>query len=223
MAAGKNAVGIAIVCSPPNMAPFGASAAGVHNSPISIAVPANRHRSLVLDMATSIAAGGKLRLAKDKGTHIPKEWALDKNGDPTTDPNLAAILCPFGGPKGSGLAVMFECLTGIMADNPLQEPFLTAGKKDREHNQNGVVAAIDIGTFTDVDKYKETVDSYIEGLKSLPKAEGFLEILAPGELERNTYEQRLKTGIPMPRGTLENLKKTAQQFDVAFPELLFRY
>src|SRR5205823_12861156 len=67
MAAEADMAGIAIVCSPPNMAPFGARAAGVHNSPISIAVPAERHPPLVLDMATSIAAGGKLRLAIDKG------------------------------------------------------------------------------------------------------------------------------------------------------------
>ncbi len=221
-AARRDAVGIAIVCSPPNMAPFGARAAGVHNSPISVAAPANRHGPFVLDMATSIAAGGKLRLARDKGTPIPEGWALDKKGDPTTDPNFAAILLPFGGPKGSGLAMMFECLTGIMADNPLQEPLLTGRRKEREHNQNGLVAAIDIGTFTDVDKYKETVDSYIDGVKSLPTAEGFREILAPGELERRTYQERVKTGIPLPRGTVENLKKTGRQFDVVFPEALFR-
>ncbi|MBW1696513.1 MAG: Ldh family oxidoreductase [Deltaproteobacteria bacterium] len=220
MATRRNAVGIAIVCSPPNMAPFGARAPGVHNSPISIAAPAKQHPPLVLDMATSIAAGGKIRLARDKGSPIPQGWALDKNGEPTTDPNLASILLPFGGPKGSGLAMMFECLTGIMAGNPLQEPILSGKKKQREHNQNGVVAAIDIGTFTDLEIYRQTVDGYIEGVKSLPRTEGFSEILVPGELERITYEKRLKNGIPLPRGTVENLKETARKLNVALPEWL---
>ena len=116
--------GIAIVCSPPNMAPFGARVAGVHNSPISIAVPAGRHRPLCLDMATSVAAGGKLSLARDKGVPLPSGWALDEAGRPTTDANQAKILLPFGGPKGSGLAMMFETLTSLMVGNPLLGPAL---------------------------------------------------------------------------------------------------
>jgi LDH2 family malate/lactate/ureidoglycolate dehydrogenase len=107
MAVEAGMAGIAIVCSPPNMAPFGARAAGVHNSPISIAVPAGRHRPLCLDMATSVAAGGKLSLARDKGIPLPPGWALDGAGQPTTDAHQAKILLPFGGPKGSGLAMMF--------------------------------------------------------------------------------------------------------------------
>jgi (2R)-3-sulfolactate dehydrogenase (NADP+) len=99
MAAREGMAGIAIVCSPPNMAPYGAKAAGVHNSPISIAVPGKRRPPIVLDMATSIAAGGKLRLATDQDVPIPAGWALDKEGNPTTDPRLAAILMPAGGPK----------------------------------------------------------------------------------------------------------------------------
>ncbi len=78
--------GIAIVCSPPNMAPYGAKAAGVHNSPIAIAVPAARHQPLVLDMVTSIVAGGKLEVAKDKDVPLGAGWALDKEGNPTLDP-----------------------------------------------------------------------------------------------------------------------------------------
>ena len=89
MAARAGMAGIAIVCSPPNMAPAGAKAAGVHNSPISIAVPGDRLGPLVLDMATSVAAFGKLSLAIDKGVSIPDTWALDSEGNPTTDPKLA--------------------------------------------------------------------------------------------------------------------------------------
>jgi len=102
MAAKEGMAGINWVCNPPNMAPHGAKAIGVHNSPISIAAPGKRHRPLILDMATSIAARGKIDLALDKGISIPESWALDKDGKPTTDPKQAAILIPAGGTRAPG-------------------------------------------------------------------------------------------------------------------------
>jgi ureidoglycolate dehydrogenase (NAD+) len=172
---------------------------------------------VVLDMATSVAAGGKLMLAEDKGIPIPIDWALDKEGNPTTNAKNVGALLPAGGPKGSGLAIMFECLSSIMAANPLQEPILTGKKKEKLHNQNSVVAAIDIATFTDVEKYKETVDSYVDGIKALPKAEGFSETLAPGEPEDRTFAERSKNGIPLPEGTVKNLRTMATRFEVKLP------
>lgn len=217
MAAQEGMAGLAIVCSPPNMAPHGARAAGVHNSPISIAVPARRHRPLVLDMATSVAAAGKLRLAVDKGVPIPEGWALDKEGNPTTDAKRAAILLPFGGPKGSGLAMMFETLTSLMAGNPLLEPALFGEEGASRHRQNSVVAAIDISTFTDVERYRERIDRLIEGLKRLPKADGVSEILVPGEPEDRCAEERARQGIPLPEGTVRNLRSVAARFEVPLP------
>ena len=217
MAAAEGMAGLAIVCSPPNMAPHGARAAGVHNSPISIAVPARRHRHLVLDMATSVAAGGKLRLAVDKGVPIPEGWALDKDGNPTTDARRAVILLPFGGPKGSGLAMMFETLTSLVVDNPLLEPVLARQEGATRHRQNSVVAAIDIATFTGVEGYRDHVDNLIDGLKRLPRAAGTEEIMVPGEPEDRCAEERRRQGIPLPEGTVRNLRAVAARFDVKLP------
>jgi LDH2 family malate/lactate/ureidoglycolate dehydrogenase len=217
MAVPRGLAGLAIVCSPPNMAPHGARAAGVHNSPISIAVPAGRHRHLVLDMATSVAAGGKLRLAMDKGVPIPPGWALDRTGSPTTDARQAVILLPFGGPKGSGLAVMFETLTSLMAANPLLGPALSGEEVARRHRQNSVVAAIDIATFTEVEGYRDQVDRMIDGLKRLSRADGVTEILVPGEPEDRCAAERTRDGIPLPEGTVRNLRTVATRFDVKLP------
>ncbi len=217
MAAREGQVGVAIVCSPPNMAPHGAWAAGVHNSPIAIAVPARRHRHLVLDMATSVAAGGKLRLAVDKGVPIPHGWALDRAGNPTTDAGQATILLPAGGPKGSGLAMMFETLTSLVAGNPLLEPALFGEEGARRHRQNSVVAAIDLATFTDVEAYRDHVDRLIDGLKALPRAEGVAEVLVPGEPEDRCATERVRDGIPLPEGTVRNLRAVAARFDVKLP------
>ena len=236
MMAEKGMAGIVFVCSAPSMAPFGAKASGVHNSPIAISVPAKRHRTLNLDMATSLVAGGKLWLAIDKNMPIPKGWALDKEGNPTTDPKNVGALLPVGGPKGSGLAMMFECLSSVMAGNPLLEPILfgremasppprTKGKSDafervgpkRPHIQNSVVVAIDISTFTDLERYKEHIDNLIDGIKALPKADGFQEIFVPGEPEERAFLERSRNGIPLPGGTIKNLKAVSEQFGVKLP------
>jgi len=216
IAARANMAGIAIVCSPPNMAPYGAKARGLHNSPISIAVPAEKHRPLVLDMATSVAAGGKLSLAQDKGIPIPEGWAMDKDGKITTDPNLAHSLIPTGGTKGSGMAMMFECLSSIMASNPLLEPVLLDDQKERRHMQNSIVAAINIGMFADVEEYKTHIDTLIDCLKALPKADGVDEILVPGEPEDKCHDERMKNGIPLPDGTIQNLRGVAEKLGIGF-------
>ena len=217
MAAKEGLAGMAIVCNPPNMAPHGARAAGVHNSPIAIAVPGNRHRPLSLDIATSVAARGKLDLAIDKGVAIPEGWALDKDGNPATDPKLAAVLLPAGSYKGSGLALMFECLSSLMVGNPLLVPALQGKEGAMRHRQNSVVAAINIGLFTDLEEYKNHVDSVIDGLKALPKAKGFEEILVPGEAEDRVHEERLRRGIPLPEGTLRNLRGVSERFGIPLP------
>lgn len=217
MAAKEDMAGIACVAGPPNMAPHGARAAGVQNSPIAISVPGNRRGPLVLDMATSIAAGGKIWLAIDKRVPIPANWALDKDGNPTTDPKLAEILMPFSGPKGSGLAIMFECLAGLMVGNPRLEPVITGKQEINRHIQNSFVAALDIETFTDVDGYKDEVDKLVDGLKALPKAEGAQEIFMPGEPEDRVFQDRTRNGIPLPEGTVDSLKAAAERFDIPLP------
>ncbi len=217
MAAKEGMAGIALVCNPPNMAPHGARAVGVHNSPIAIAVPGKRHRPLILDMATSVAARGKIDLAIDKGAPIPEGWALDKEGKPTIDPKLAAILTPAGGYKGSGLALMFECLSSLFVGNPLLIPALQGKPGARDHRQNSVVAAVNIGTFTDLEAYKAHVDTLIDGLKGLPPAEGVKEVLVPGEPEDKVHAERLRDGIPLPEGTVRNLRTVAERFGVKLP------
>ncbi len=201
------------VCYPPNMAPHGARAAGVHNSPIAIGVPGGEHPSLNLDMATSVVAGGKVQVAIDKRVSIPEGWGLDADGNPATDPNEAKTLLPAGGAKGSGLALMFECLASLMAGYPWLP-------RDRAYDamQNSVVVAIDISWFTDLTGFKKNVDAVVAALKALPRADGFDEILMPGEPEKRTLEERSRDGIPLPPGTVDKLRDLSQKYGVALPE-----
>ena len=110
---------IATAGSIPNMAYHGARAAGVSTSPVCIAVPGGDKGPIVLDMASGIVSVGRLTQARRSGQAIPEGWALDKEGNPTTDPQRADIPLPMAGPKGSGLALMVECLTSLIAGNPI--------------------------------------------------------------------------------------------------------
>lgn len=219
MAVEQGMVGIATVSNLPNMAPYGARVPGLHNTPISIGAPAGRHEPLLLDMATSVAAHGKISVATDKGVDIPAGWALDKEGKVTTSPDAVATLLPFGGYKGSDLAMMMEAMTGLMVGNPAIAPKL-AGDPAQARSQNSFVAALDIATFTDLETYKADVDALIEAVKGLPKAEGVDEILVPGEPEARTREARLREGIPLPDGTVQNLRASAARVGVAVPAWL---
>ncbi len=224
--------GLTIACARPNMVPFGARVSGLNNSPLSICVPAKRHPPLLLDMATSVVALGKLLVAADSGVPIPDDWAVDTDGNPTTDPTQFAALLPIGGPKGSGMALLFECLVSIMAANVLIQPVLSGalstpgakqGKRSSNpgqmapHNQNSIVAAINIGLFTSLDQYKTQVDNLIDSLKSLPRADGFEEILMPGEREERCYATRARNGIPLATATVRSLKAMADRLNIQLP------
>ncbi len=224
--ANHDMAGLIFVCGRPNTAPFGARAAGVSNNPVGISAPAGRHPHLILDMATSLVALGKVLMARERGESIPVGWGLDENGNPAIDPRALATLLPVGGPKGSGMSLLFECMASIMVSNPLLLPVLsgevgevkTTGHVGRmaRHNQNTVVAAIDVSRFTDVEEYKAQVDRLIDELKELPKAEGFEEILMPGEREELCYAERFEAGIPVPTATIAGLRKVANDLNVEF-------
>jgi LDH2 family malate/lactate/ureidoglycolate dehydrogenase len=218
LAARRGMAGLAWVCNPPNMAPYGAKAAGVHNSPLAIAVPGAEREAVILDMATSIAAAGKVDVARDKGIPIPADWALDADGSPTTDPNQAKIMRPFGRYKGYGLAFMLAGLSSLMVGNPLIVPRLRdTDDQPPLGTQNSALAVIDIESWTDLDDYQENLDELVEAIKDLPKAQGVEEIFVPGEPEDRVREVREATGIPLPTGTAERLQEVADQLEIPVP------
>lgn len=215
-AAKADMLGVVLGTSRPNMAYHGTRTAGVATSPIAIAAPGMDHAPLMLDMATAIASMGKIMLARDSGGELAPGWALDKAGSPTTDPSKAALPMPLGGPKGAGLSLMFECLTGLLVANPLIAPAI-GPEHETAHSQNAMVLAIDIAAFTDPAQYRKEVDALVAALKALPRAEGNDEILVPGERGDRVLEQRRREGIPLPAGTWARLSEDAERLGVAMP------
>lgn len=216
MAAQQGLIGVASVASIPSTAPFGAKTIGVSNNPIAFSLPTTSYKPVVFDMATSVVARGKLRLAQENGQPIPEGWAIDEDGNPTTDPAKAKTLLPAGGAKGSGLSFVIECMSSVLAGVPIIAPVLK-GRRSTDHLQNSFVMAVDIATFGDVEEYKKNVDEFIDCFADLPPAKGFSKVMAPGMPEWATWEERSKNGIPIAAGTAQNLRKVADRFGVSLP------
>ena len=217
-AAAEGMAGIVINVSRPNMVYPGARSAGIATSPIAIAVPGATHAPLMLDMATATQSMGKIQLARDTGTLLGEGWAVDSDGNPTTDPEKAAIPTALGGHKGGGLSLMFECLTSLMVGNPLIAPFIEGAPDGRRHSQNGLMIAIDISKFGDVGDYAREVDRLAAAVKTLPRADGVKEILVPGERGDRVLEERRASGIPLPAGTWARLTDVAGPLGMEMPE-----
>ncbi len=215
MAAREELAGIAIMTSRPNMAYFGSKSTGVATSPIAIAVPGGPDGNVMVDMATSALALGKIKDALSRGVALPEGGALTADGRPTTDPAQAAIPMPLGGPKGSGLSLMFEALISLIVENPLLEPALAG--RDESHSQNGLAIAVNIAAFTSPDDYRERVSALARAIKSLPPAEAGGEIFLPGEPEKRRYEERRRDGIPVPDSIWNQLSTAAATLGVAMP------
>lgn len=219
-AAREGFAGIAITASRPMMAYYGARVPGASTNPIAIAVPGGEHPPMLLDMSTATASMGKILAARDSGAPIPDGWGLDAQGQPTNDAQAAVTLMPLGGAKGSGLSMMIECLVSLFAANPLVEPNIRPDAQPFGYRQNGLVAAIDISAFTDLDTYRDEIDKLAARLKALPRADGVDEIYAPGERGDAILAERERNGIPLPAGTWDRLAAEADKLGVAMPETL---
>lgn len=216
--AARGQVGIAMTASKPLMTYFGASGEALSTNPLAIAAPrANGAEPIVLDMSTAAVALGKIMAARDADMPIPKGWAVDADGADTTDPHKVAALLPMAGPKGSGLSLMIEVLSSILAGNAVIGPFL-GGRKDVGYN--GLVQAVNPAAFGDTEKFLDEMERLADAIHSLDPAAGNDRVLLPGERGATTARARAKDGIPLAQGTANRLIDTAEKLGVTVPEAL---
>lgn len=216
-AARAGMAGIVMTASGPLMAYHGARVSGVSTNPLSIAVPGKTHRPLLLDMSTSTVSLGKVMNARDRGAHIPHGWGIDAEGRDTTDPKKVATLTPLGGPKGSGLSLMIECLTSLAVGNPLITRALLGGGPADSPILNGVAIAVDLAALGDLGAFTGEVDRVSDAIAALPRADGVDRILLPGERGDATLAEREKSGIPVPQGTWSRLVAVASAGGIEVP------
>src|SRR6185503_17294054 len=131
------------------------------------------------------------------GEQLEPGWAIDADGNPTTDPKTATVPLPLGGFKGAGLALAIECMAGLMVGNPTITPSITGKPGGNMHNQNALVGAIDPAVFGDAAEYKKNTAALVAAIKVLPKSAVTTKITVPGERGDAVYAERGKAGIPI--------------------------
>jgi ureidoglycolate dehydrogenase (NAD+) len=197
IAAEAGMIGLCMCNAGPSVAPFGGASPLHGTNPIAYAAPGGREPPIVLDVATSVAAHGQVFKALRRGQPIPPGWALDADGRPTTDPRGAKTLLPFGAHKGYGLAVLVDVLTGALSASTVGLD-VRQHDVDREHaGQSFFMLAIDPQAFGGGPAFGERVDALRRQIRAVPPAEGFGEVLAPGEVELRIERKRRAEGIPL--------------------------
>lgn len=197
--------------SPKAVAPFGGAEARVGTNPLAIAIPSNLAGTFCLDMATSAVAAGKINLAIAKGASIPTGWIVDKDGNPTTNPNdfkTGGVLLPLGGEeghKGYGLSAMIEILSALL-------PGLGFGvDPSGRHNDGCFIACFNVEAFRPLETFKKEVTEFAHYLKSTKPQKGFKEVLYPGEVEWMREQDRLKNGIEVDDKTWAQFEAIAKK------------
>jgi LDH2 family malate/lactate/ureidoglycolate dehydrogenase len=200
------------------MPPFGGREALLGTSPFAAGAPGGKEAPFILDMAPSVAARGKIRRALRRGEPIPEGYALDALGRPTTDPAraLEGVVLPIGGPKGSGLAMLMDILGGVLSGAAFAGDVGDQYKNyERPQNVGHFFLALQPGLFVTADDFRARMDLLVERVHGSPRAEGFEEILMPGEPEARQERHRLQHGIPYAGSDLAPLLEIAGRLGVA--------
>lgn len=215
MASENDMIGVVMANSTKIVAPFGGRERMLSTGPICFAFPSYLEFPLVIDIATSVVAEGKVRVALHKGEKIPLGWIIDKDGNPSNNPkdlyDGGAIL-PLGGDehghKGFGLGLAIEILSGILTG---------AGCAYEENKRgNGVfIEVINVERFMPVEEFKRRVGDLVKVIKGSKTRPGFKEILIPGEPEYLTEKVRLRDGIYVPEKTWEEIVNLAKKLGLS--------
>ena len=201
----------------PAMAPWGGRQKSVGNNPWSWSAPAGRHAPLVLDIANTAVARGKIYLARQNGTAIPPGWAVDARGVPTTDPEaaLAGIIQPMAGHKGYAISVVMDMLSGILSGSAWGPGVFGPYQAEKRSGAGHLLIALDVEVFQPLADFNARMEAMIAGLKAAPLADGTDEIFYPGELEARNDARNRRDGLTLPADTLADLAKLATELGIA--------
>ena len=199
---------------PKAVAPFGGMGRRLGTNPICIGMPSELEGPVLLDMATSAVAQGKISLARNRGDAVPPGWIIDKHGDSTTNPDDyfdGGAILPVGadqGHKGYGLSFMVEAFSGLLTG-------LGFGiDPQARHNDGCFISVFNVEHFRPLDQFKKELAEFVEFIKTSPPAAGFEEVFYPGELEHRTEQRRRKEGIFVEDETWGQITSLMQELGV---------
>jgi L-2-hydroxycarboxylate dehydrogenase (NAD+) len=200
-----------------HMPPWGGVEPILGTNPISVAIPAGEEPPVVLDIATTVASYGKIKLAAQKGESIPVGWMIDRKGEPITDPRRSheGFLLPIGEYKGYGLNVVIGMLAGVLNGAAFGRNVVDFNKDLATRNNGGhMILAMRIDNFQPVSAFKQEMDRVIREIRNSEKMEGANRIWLPGEIEFYRVRERLEKGIPIAPAVFEELHALATELQL---------
>lgn len=198
----------------PAMAPWGGRQKAVGTNPWSIAAPAGRFGTAVMDIANTAVARGKIYAARQEGRPIPAGWALNLDGQPTTDPAealLSGLVLPMAGHKGYAISFMIDMLSGVLSGSGFGAQVHGPYEAEQRSGCGHLAIALNIEAFLPLAEFERRMERLIEEVKGVPLAEGFTEILFPGEMEQWSSARYQQEGLVLPAKTLEELTILARE------------
>jgi len=207
----------AAVGSANHVAPFGGADLLLGTNPIAIAFPSSDPDPFVLDMATTVAAVGKIKVLAQRGEDMPEGWMVGRDGQPLTDPTKRdeGFLLPIGGPKGYGLSVAIGLLAGVLNGAAFGSDVVDFTKDTESPTNTGqFVAAIDLSAFGDPDVITKSAAHVFAEFRASEPLPGHDPVRIPGEGRANAYARRLADGLELHAALKSDLGSIAMEFGV---------
>jgi LDH2 family malate/lactate/ureidoglycolate dehydrogenase len=201
-----------------HLPPWGGLDMLLSTNPIAVAVPAGEESPIVLDMATTVAAYGKVKTKAQRGETMPEGWMMDRQGRPLTDPHRAneGFLLPIGGYKGYGLALIFGLLAGTLNGAAMGKDVVDFNADDTTATNTGhAIVAINVESFQPVVQFKRSVDALIRDLRASRRLPGFTRIRLPGEGSHAARADRMTHGIPLAAPLAAALDQLASELRIS--------
>jgi LDH2 family malate/lactate/ureidoglycolate dehydrogenase len=219
-AAAQGCLGFAVSNGTPALAPFGGRAPFFGANPLAAAIPAGTEPHVVFDMAASVSARARIRRLAEEGQSIPEGWAIDREGAPTRDPNVAleGALLPIAGPKGYGIVLLLEILAGVLSGAGLSPENRdlhgdTAGPQGLGH----FFLAIQPESFLPAGHFQARMDKLLQMLHAAPTASGVSRVRVPGDQDGERRAARLAEGISVGTALLNRLVSLGGELGISVP------
>jgi LDH2 family malate/lactate/ureidoglycolate dehydrogenase len=201
-----------------HLPPWGGIDMLLSTNPIAIGVPAHEEQAVVLDMATTVAAYGKVKTKAQRGEMMPEGWMIDREGKPLLDPKRSeeGFLLPIGGYKGYGLALMFGLLAGTLNGAAMGREVIDFNNDDTSVTNTGhCIVVADPAAFGDPEQFRRNVDTVVRDLRASRRLPGVERIWLPGEQSAIKRAERGREGVPVPPALRATLAKVAAELKIA--------
>lgn len=200
--------------------PWGGTEKLLSTNPIAVAVPSGEGPPVVLDMATTVTAFGKVRVAAQQGKEMPVGWMVDREGAPLTDPKRAneGFLLPIGGYKGYGLSLMLGLLAGTLNGAAFGKNVVDANNDSKTPTNTGqTMIAVSVAGFCDPAEFRRQVEVVRRDFKAAPRMAGVEEIFLPGEQSWAKRQDMTRNGVQVPAALTAKLREIAAEKNVPLP------